>query len=158
MTKRDKDEAREERIMMEIVVDCYDEDERAMGWKTYLGEMLQFPFQAKCIEVRRVSPLEEGERVPVTDIVPLEDPSSEFFAEIEWGGRKMGVSLSQLEGVDVDKEWNPHTCDVPLSVFFECGKMDCPYSIGAIEYQFCPECFANKEIVKKTFEEGISCY
>ena len=56
------------------------------------------------------------------------------------------------------KEWNPHICDVSLSASFECGKIDCRYSIGAccIEYQFCPECFANKEIVKKIFEEGIS--
>lgn len=56
------------------------------------------------------------------------------------------------------KEWNLHICDVSLSASFECGKIDCRYSIGAccIEYQFCPECFANKEIVKKTFEEGIS--
>ena len=104
MTKRDNDEAREERIMMEIVVDCYDEYERAMGWETYLGETLQFPFQAKCIEVRRVSPLKEGERVQVADIVPMEDPPSEIFVEIEWGGRTMGVPLSQLEGVDVDEE------------------------------------------------------
>lgn len=104
MTERDKDEVREERIMVEIVVDCYDEDERAMGWETYLGETLQFPFQAQCIETRRVSPLEEGEKVQVTDIVPMEDPPSEIFVEIEWGGRTMGVPLSQLEGVDVDEE------------------------------------------------------
>ena len=104
MTKRDKDEDREERIMMEIVVDCYGEEERAMSWETYLGETLQFPFQAQCIETRRVSPLEEGEKVQVTDMVPMEDPPSEFFAEIEWGGRTMGVPLSQLEGVDVDEE------------------------------------------------------
>ena len=30
--KPEKDEVREERIDMEIVVDAYDEDERAMGW------------------------------------------------------------------------------------------------------------------------------
>ena len=29
-----RDETREERISMEIVVDAYDEDERAMGWIT----------------------------------------------------------------------------------------------------------------------------
>ena len=104
MNERDKDEVREERIMMEIVVDCYDEYERAMGWETYLDDVMQFPFQAKCIEARRVSPLDEGEIVQVISILPMEDPPSEIFAEIEWGGRKMGVPLSQLEGVDVDEE------------------------------------------------------
>ena len=103
MAKRNKDEAREERIMMEIVVDCYDEYERAMGWEAYLEDTLQFPFQARCIEPRRVSPLEKDEKVQVTDIVPMEDPPSEIFVEIEWGGRTMGVPLSQLEGVDVDE-------------------------------------------------------
>ena len=98
MTKRDKDEAREERIMMEIVVDCYDEDERAMGWETYLGETLQFPFQAKCIEVRRVSALKEGERVQVADIVPMEDPPSEpfLFYEVSWGAQHHRRSFPRL--------------------------------------------------------------
>src|SRR4051794_34624422 len=35
-TKPQKDEEREERITMEIVVDAYNEDERAMGWYCYL--------------------------------------------------------------------------------------------------------------------------
>jgi len=104
MTEREKDETREERIMMEIEVDCYDGYERAMGWESYLDDVMKFPFQVQCIEARRVSPLEEGEIVPVISILPMEDPSSEIFAEIEWGGRKMGVPLSQLEGVDVDEE------------------------------------------------------
>jgi hypothetical protein len=30
--KPERDEAREERITMEILVDCYGEGERAMGW------------------------------------------------------------------------------------------------------------------------------
>ena len=40
------DPEREQRIDYEIVVDCYDEYEVAMGWFTYLDENLPFPFQA----------------------------------------------------------------------------------------------------------------
>jgi endonuclease I len=37
MTKIERDENREERIDMEVVVDAYDEEERAMGWYYYLA-------------------------------------------------------------------------------------------------------------------------
>jgi hypothetical protein len=42
-TKVKLDPEREERITMEIVVDCYDEYERAAGWYCYLQDELQFP-------------------------------------------------------------------------------------------------------------------
>ena len=41
--KPKKDEARESRISMEIVVDAYDESERAMGWYYYLEDKLHVP-------------------------------------------------------------------------------------------------------------------
>jgi len=44
-----KDDIREERIMMEIVVDAYDEEEKAMGWASYLEDKISFPFEAECI-------------------------------------------------------------------------------------------------------------
>ena len=40
----ERDEAREKRISMEIVVDAYNEDERSMGWCGYMEEKLNFPF------------------------------------------------------------------------------------------------------------------
>ena len=36
MSRVETDEVREHRIDMEIVVDCYNEDERAMGWYCHL--------------------------------------------------------------------------------------------------------------------------
>lgn len=48
---------------MEIIVDDYNEDERAMGWYYYLEETLRFPFKARCIRKRHVSPLSVGEEV-----------------------------------------------------------------------------------------------
>jgi len=46
----------EDRIAMEIVVDAYGPEEQAMGWYYYLEEKLSFPFKAKCIEERAISP------------------------------------------------------------------------------------------------------
>jgi hypothetical protein len=48
----ERDEEREDRILMEIVVDCYNTHERAMGWCGYLEQQLQFPFAATYITNR----------------------------------------------------------------------------------------------------------
>ena len=52
---------------MEAVVDAYDEEGRATGWYYYLEEKLTFPFNAKCISRRMISPLLVGEEVEVLD-------------------------------------------------------------------------------------------
>ena len=38
MARTKKNKAREDRIVMEIVVDAHDEEEQAMGWYYYLEE------------------------------------------------------------------------------------------------------------------------
>ncbi|MCI5222502.1 MAG: hypothetical protein D3924_07490 [Candidatus Electrothrix sp. AR4] len=38
MSKMQKDEERENRIDLDVVVDAYDREERAMGWFYYLAE------------------------------------------------------------------------------------------------------------------------
>jgi hypothetical protein len=48
---------REQCIAMEIVVDAYDPQERAMGWYYYLQDQLRFPFTAICIDKRSISSL-----------------------------------------------------------------------------------------------------
>src|SRR5690349_5317312 len=63
--KPKRDEAREERISMEIVVDGYDEGERAMGWYYYLEDKLHFPFLTRCVQERAISPLRVGDEVEV---------------------------------------------------------------------------------------------
>ncbi len=47
MAKRTRDEEREERIAMEIIVDAYGPEEQAMGWHVYLEENLEMPFRAR---------------------------------------------------------------------------------------------------------------
>lgn len=46
MSNRETDTVRENRIDYEIVVDAYDESERAMGWYYYLQDKIIFPFLA----------------------------------------------------------------------------------------------------------------
>ena len=104
MTRVKEDKVREDRIMMEVVVDAYNEEERAMGWYYYVSEEAEFPFEAECIEERRVSPLKKGEKVKVLQTAPAEDCEREIFVEIEWSGRTMGVPLSQLKPVNVDSK------------------------------------------------------
>ncbi len=103
MTRVERDEERENRIHDEIIVDAYDREEQEMGWYYYLAETMTFPFQAKCIQELRQSPLKLGETVTVADMVSGDD-SYEMLAEIEFMGRTMGVPLYQLEPIDVDDE------------------------------------------------------
>lgn len=70
MSREKKDEAREDRIAMEVVVDAYGEEERAMGWYYYLDDKLNFPFLARCVTKRVISPLRVGDEVEVLQMAP----------------------------------------------------------------------------------------
>ncbi len=96
---KEQDEEREERISMDIVVDCYDSEERAMGWYSYLGDTLDFPFTATCMAVRSLSPLEIGETVEVVDMAADEECEREMFVKTTWGKRNLAVPLAQLKPI-----------------------------------------------------------
>jgi hypothetical protein len=68
MPKSKIDQAREERITNEIVVDCYNESERFSGWYCYLEDKLKFSFRARCV---------------VTNPVLLEKTKAEYQARID---------------------------------------------------------------------------
>ncbi len=104
MTRPDKDEAREERIHMEIVVDAYGPEEQAMGWYNYLDDTLQFPFTARCVARRAISPLEVGDETDVVGIAPEEECHHDMFVLIRWRPHPLAVPLMQLEGIQVDEE------------------------------------------------------
>ena len=104
MTRPEKDEAREERIHMEIVVDAYGPEEQAMGWYNYLDDILQFPFSARCIARRTISPLEPSEEVEVLGMASDEECMHEMFVLIRWNRRQLAIPLMQLEGIQVDEE------------------------------------------------------
>jgi Calcium binding len=92
-----RDEEREDRIIMEIVVDAYCSEERAMGWYYYLEGALQFPFPAKCIVKRGVSPLKVKDKVEVTGMADEEECQREMLVTIQWDDDKLAVPLSQLQ-------------------------------------------------------------
>jgi hypothetical protein len=105
MAKPKIDKVREERIAMEIVVDCYNEAERFGGWYCYLEEKLGFPFRACCVRGREVSPLKKGDEVEVIGVFDESwDNPSEILVQIKWQGRKLGVPLAQLKGITVSKQ------------------------------------------------------
>jgi len=104
MSRPEKDEVREERIDMEIVVDAYGEEERAIGWHCYLDDNITFPFTAECIAERKTSPLRKGEKVKALDRSPDNACMQEIFVQIEWQGREMGVPLAQLKPLKVDPQ------------------------------------------------------
>lgn len=104
MDRVEKDEAREYRISMEAIVDAYGGEEQALGWYYYLDDRLQFPFQAKCIEARQISPLIKGEIVKVTQMSPEDECMREMFVQIEWKDRAFGVPLAQLQPINVDSD------------------------------------------------------
>ncbi len=104
MTRQAKDEAREERIHMEIIVDAYGPEEQAMGWYNYLDDTLQFPFSARCVVRRTTSPLEPDDKVEVVGMASAEECEHDMFVLIRWKPRQLAVPLMQLEGIQVDEE------------------------------------------------------
>ena len=113
MAKVKSDPKREHRIAMEIVVDAYDESERAMGWYVYLEDKLSFPFMAKCIAKRLISPLEVGHEVEVHGMAPEDECEHEMFVTIPWQVKadSLAVPLSQLEVVRGNAETREAVAD-----------------------------------------------
>ena len=97
--KSKKDPATERRIGMEIVVDAYGAEEQAMGWFCYLQDRLEFPFTARCVAERAISPLRKGDEVEVCGMAPEEECSHEMFVCIHRERRSLGVPLSQLKPI-----------------------------------------------------------
>ena len=95
-TKPRKNEDREKRITMEIVVDAYGPEEQAMGWYYYLEEKLQFPFTAICNVKRAISPLHVQDEVDVIEMAPEEECEQEMSVTVRWERDGLAVPLSQL--------------------------------------------------------------
>jgi formate dehydrogenase maturation protein FdhE len=96
------DPVREERIDMEIVVDAYDSDERAMGWFCSLEDTIENKVRCRCRKTRSMSPLKVDEEVDVLEMAPADDCESEMFVFVQWNDRKLAVPLEQLEPISGD--------------------------------------------------------
>lgn len=104
MEKKEREEERENRIRTEAIVDAYGAEEQTMGWYYYLEDRITFPFKARCIRERSISPLRSGEVLMVDGMSPEDDCSHEMFVMAKWQGRSLGLPLSQLEAVEADEE------------------------------------------------------
>jgi len=106
----------------EFFLDCYNETERFGGWFCYLENKLECPFHARCVTWREVSPLKKGDKVEVIGVLDEGwDNPSEIFVRIKWQGRKLGVPLAQLEGVEV----NNQTADAIADWHYWCAQGYC---------------------------------
>jgi hypothetical protein len=103
-SRRPKEEDREERMMMEIVVDAYGFEEQALGWYYYLEDTLTFPFVARCRSRRPISPLRDGDEIDVVGMAPEDQCMREMFVMIRWERDGLGVPLSQLAVVHAEEE------------------------------------------------------
>lgn len=103
MARIEKDEAREERIELEAIVDAYGPEEQAMGWYYYLDDKISPPFKGRCIKKRAISPLEANEEVEVLGMSPVEECEHQMFVQVKWEGRELGVPLVQIGVVEADE-------------------------------------------------------
>jgi hypothetical protein len=101
MTRPKRDPARDNRIYNEAIVDARPE-EQAMSWYYYLAGKISFPFQARCLAAKAVSPLRKGETVEVLRMAVEDVCEHDMLVQIRWQGRKMAIPLSQLKAVDPD--------------------------------------------------------
>ena len=102
MKKPKRNPVREERIHNEAIVDARPE-EQAMSWYYYLEGKIRFPFQARCVAAKDVSPLRKGETIEVVRMAVEDACEHDMLVQIRWRGRKMAVPLSQLAAIDADE-------------------------------------------------------
>lgn len=103
VAKPKQDKQREQRIQQEIVVDAHNAEEQAMGWYYHLEAQLSFPFRAKCIAPRAISPLRKGQEVEVVGLAPAEECEREMFITVTWDDRTLAVPLAQLQTTQANK-------------------------------------------------------
>jgi hypothetical protein len=111
MSKPKRSHIREERIRNEAIVDANGPEEQAMGWYYYLENKLRFPFQAKCIAAKVVSPLRKGETVEVRRMAPEDACTGDMLVLIRWQSRNLAVPLAQLAAIDADESTSEATGD-----------------------------------------------
>ncbi len=85
-----EDPIRQKRIDYEVIVDCYDDDEVAMGWYYYFSDNLVFPIPAT------VQLKQRGGKVETVDVEIVEvDPKSEEGSPIRLGITEKGQKRVQ---------------------------------------------------------------
>ena len=104
MPERLRDDEREARIQMEIVVDADGPEEQVLGWYAYLDDALQLPFLAGCVAERATSPLRLGDEVAVVGMASEEVCEPEMFVLMPWERRTLAVPLAQVTALHADEQ------------------------------------------------------
>jgi hypothetical protein len=95
------------------MADANGPEEQAMGWYYYLDDKIRFPFQAKCIAAKLVSPLRKGEAVAVQGMAP--EDACERDKQPYGGALSVGnLSLGVLGGLSILPAIQP--TNVPIAV------------------------------------------
>ena len=99
------DPAREHRILYEVIVDCYNDDEELMGWYYYMAEGLNFP-----IDVTVRFSLKHGKTEMKSAQIVNIDPKSEQVNPMRLGIMEPGskriqhISPEDLASADTTPE------------------------------------------------------
>ena len=107
----------------QIIVDCYDEYEMAMGWFYYLSDNMSFPFKAKVSVENSVGSLKKDDIVNVVELMNSDEEMISMYSfkatvGIEFGEHVYDISLEMIEGIDCDKE----TADVIEVWSYDCER------------------------------------
>ena len=107
IVKPKRDETRERRISMEIVVDTYKQGRAVqVGWNCYLDEKLSFPLSRPLRQgTGDRAPRQSATQIEVIGMASEDECQREIFVVMRWESeRTLAVPLSLLEVADGDKE------------------------------------------------------
>jgi hypothetical protein len=95
---------RHRRILEDILVDTYDEQEQIAAWHSHLTDTLAFPLEAECDKQMLCSPLLPGEQITVTGLAKESACRGGIAIIIKWQDRKFAVPLEQLKLKDTSSK------------------------------------------------------
>lgn len=93
-------------IDYEVVVDCYTEEEANMGWAIYMGDNINYPFEAEYL-MRWRDKESEWKKVLVVSNETDEDSfdGESYYVELELeDGMLIPANIEGLRNVEADKE------------------------------------------------------
>lgn len=97
-----EDNERDNRIAMEIIVDCYDSQEQFLGWHSYLENTLKFPFEASW----KTTPDGKSEKITVIGMGDFDYclDASDMLVNIEYEGDELFEPLNELFDIKSNDE------------------------------------------------------
>ena len=107
MKRLQRNPVREDRIYNEAIVDARPE-EQAMSWYYYLEGKISFPFQARCVAAKAVSPLRKGETVEVLRMAVEDACEHDMFVQtVGWSGKWQSLSLNCAPSIQTNQPKKP---------------------------------------------------